>query len=297
MTFAEIERGAVNRAVECEVLPSGKGVNCARAAVRLGADALALLLLGGATGEWMAAELASEGIRVAAVQSPAPTRTCTTLVERESGVVTELIESGGAVDRGTLDAFAAAFRARAADAEIVIITGTLPAGADDDLYARLLESVPDCAARTIVDSQGEALLAALAQRPLLAKPNRHEIAAATRMETDTDGGLRAAIRALHAAGAVHVLVSDGLRPAWFSDGESVSLVHPPPTPAPNPIGSGDCLAAGIAAGLMRGMPMLDAVRLGIACGTANASGQGYARFDSRAAEELVPLVRVDFAAA
>jgi fructose-1-phosphate kinase PfkB-like protein len=39
----------------------------------------------------------------------------------------------------------------------------------------------------------------------------------------------------------------------------------------NPIGSGDCLAAGIAYGTARGLPPLEAIRLGIAAAAENAA--------------------------
>ena len=293
MLFRRLERGAVNRAVECEVLPSGKGVNCARAAVRLGARARALLFLGGDPGEWMSAQLVAEGIRVDAVQSPSPTRTCTTVVEQEDGAVTELVESGGVVDAAAAEAYASEFCRVAPSAAGIIITGTLPAGVADEFYARLLGSVPGSAARTVIDTQGRTLLAALTQRPFLAKPNRQELAVATGIATETEDGLRNAICALHSAGATHVLVSDGPCPAWLSDGNSLLRIHPPRAHAVNPTGSGDCLAAGIAVGLSRGMPLPDAVRLGIACGTANAAGRGYARFEPQMVEGMLREVLFD----
>jgi 1-phosphofructokinase family hexose kinase len=295
MVIPRLERGGVNRAVESEVLPSGKGINCARATVRLGGEARALLFLGGDPGEWIASELAAEGIRVDAVKVPSPTRTCTTVVEQESGAVTELVESGGAVDAAAADAFADSFGREALAADHIIITGTLPAGVEEGFYGRLLALVPGCAARTVIDTQGRPLVAALAHMPFLAKPNRHEAAAATGIATESDEGMRRAIRALHSAGAVNVLVSDGPHPAWLSDGRSLLLFHPPQADAANPIGSGDCLAAGLVAGLSRGMGLADAARLGIACGTANAAGSGYARFDATLAERLMANVRVEHA--
>jgi len=39
----------------------------------------------------------------------------------------------------------------------------------------------------------------------------------------------------------------------------------------NPVGSGDCLVAGIASGILRGWEHERCVRLGIACGAANAA--------------------------
>ena len=54
-------------------------------------------------------------------------------------------------------------------------------------------------------------------------------------------------------------------------GLSFSYRFRPPRIRPlNPIGSGDAMAGGIAHGLREGWELRDAVRLGVACGTANA---------------------------
>ena len=38
----------------------------------------------------------------------------------------------------------------------------------------------------------------------------------------------------------------------------------------SPVGSGDTLMAGVATALLRGQPLPEALRLGVACGSANA---------------------------
>ena len=58
------------------------------------------------------------------------------------------------------------------------------------------------------------------------------------------------------------------------------LTPPAVTPVVNPIGCGDCLAAGIAAGLERGETLVDAVRLGIAMASDNVTQLLPARLSS-----------------
>jgi fructose-1-phosphate kinase PfkB-like protein len=53
-------------------------------------------------------------------------------------------------------------------------------------------------------------------------------------------------------------------------GLAVTTWRSPRVTAKNPVGSGDAMMAGIAVGLWRGESMVEAIRLGIACGAANA---------------------------
>jgi fructose-1-phosphate kinase PfkB-like protein len=65
----------------------------------------------------------------------------------------------------------------------------------------------------------------------------------------------------------------------------------------NPIGCGDCLAAGIAVGVESGLEMVEAVSLGIAAARENARSLLPARIDREAvhhaAESLPPPERLE----
>jgi fructose-1-phosphate kinase PfkB-like protein len=75
---------------------------------------------------------------------------------------------------------------------------------------------------------------------------------------------------LLAQGAAGLLVTDGAQPAQlFSDGKQWQ-VQPPKVDAINPVGSGDAVTAGMMVALEQGASMREAVRLGMACGAANA---------------------------
>ena len=59
------------------------------------------------------------------------------------------------------------------------------------------------------------------------------------------------------------------------------------------LGSGDSLAAGVATALVRGEQMPDAVKLGIACGAANAMTKTAGVVDPKAVEQLLARVVVE----
>jgi tagatose 6-phosphate kinase len=60
----------------------------------------------------------------------------------------------------------------------------------------------------------------------------------------------------------------------------------------NPVGSGDCLLGGVAVALAREQSLEEALRLGVACGAANAMSRETGRFDRADVERLLPHVEL-----
>ena len=86
----------------------------------------------------------------------------------------------------------------------------------------------------------------------------------------SDAALADAIRELHDRGAQWVVITAGAGPLWVSgEGRVERITPPPPVSVVNPIGSGDCLAAGVAWGLSTGHDPWQAVRLGVAAAVEN----------------------------
>lgn len=97
---------------------------------------------------------------------------------------------------------------------------------------------------------------------------------------------------LRAAGATIAVVSLGRQGAVLvAEGERWSAL-PPAVREANPVGSGDCLVAGLAVGLARGWPLAEGLRWGVAAGAANAAVWTPAGCSREEVERLVPQVRV-----
>ena len=60
------------------------------------------------------------------------------------------------------------------------------------------------------------------------------------------------------------------------------------------MGAGDCLLGGVAVGLVRGLPLDEVLRLGVACGTARtlSSEHGYIRREH--VDAVLPQVRASW---
>src|SRR5689334_17576920 len=97
MTFDRVTPDAVNRASEVLETASGKSINVARTLHTLGHDVLAIGFLGGPSGQLVRGDLDRAGIGHDFIEVTPKTRTCTTVIDRAAGTVTELVEETRAV--------------------------------------------------------------------------------------------------------------------------------------------------------------------------------------------------------
>jgi 1-phosphofructokinase family hexose kinase len=287
MVFDALSMDAVNRAREVEALPCGKPVNCGRALHRLGVPSRTVIFLGGGMGAWIGRYLDGEGIPYRAVPCGAETRIACTVFESASGRTTELVENARRVTDEEAAAFLAAAREELASAKALLLAGSLPEGFPASIYRDLAAEAVARGLPVVVDAQGAALLAALEARPTVCKPNRAELAAATGLPTRTPEERARAMEELRRRGARAVVVSDGAREVAVLSDEGLELLEPPKVKLRNAIGSGDVLASAVVSRLAEGAPLREAVRWGVACAAANASGPGYARVDPAAARGLL----------
>jgi tagatose 6-phosphate kinase len=153
--------------------------------------------------------------------------------------------------------------------------------------------IAGCAERAILDFRGPELLAVLEHRPLLVKPNRHELAQTLGRALSSDEDVRAGMQELLELGARWVVITDGAASVWIAGPEGSWRAQPVKVPTVNPIGCGDCLAAGVAARLSAGVEMLECIRYGIAAAADNASQLLPSRLDPARVNELARRVTIE----
>lgn len=260
--------GDIHRAESVTVLPGGKGMNAARVAAALGARALLVGIAGGAAGRSITRGARAQGIRMDAVHVDAESRTCTLIVDpgRRETVINE---PGPEVGAETVEALAARIRARLARAEVVVLTGSLPPGMPPGFYAGLVREAG--ATPLILDTSGEALRLALEAKPYLVKVNRKELEGVVRRSLTTQGAVQAAAGELVATGAQRVLITLGADGALLAATEGQWVLIPHPVQPMNAVGAGDSLTAGLAVGLLKNLPLLEAARLGMAAAAADVT--------------------------
>ncbi len=276
--FDHFRSGDVNRAVEHLRCASGKVLNVGVALHLFGCESRVLTVVGNSNRDAIDAELTNLGMPCRWIETAAPTRTCTTILDRRTGTTTELVENAGPISADELSAFRAAFAEEAAKADFVVLTGSLPTGTQTNFYCELLAKVR---CPVLLDIRGPELLLALEHRPLVVKPNREELAATVGRPLPRDVDVHDAMAELNDRGAAWVVVSAGKQAVWVrGEGQLYRLEPPQLDRVVNPIGCGDVLAAGIAAAIVRGSDPVEAVRLGIAAAAESALSLLPARFES-----------------
>jgi 1-phosphofructokinase family hexose kinase len=257
-----------------------------------------LTLVGGSTGDAIRRDFSQLGIEARWIEASTPTRVCTTLLDCSRRQATELVPNAAQAAAAELDSFRSAFEEEAVHATVIVLIGSLPTGTPVEYYRELLrrryyrERIRCYPSRIVLDARGPELLEVLQYRPFLVKPNRGELQLTLGRELRTDADLFAALREINERGAEWVVVTDGSKPVYARSRNALYRLQAPPSEVVNPIGCGDCMAAGIAQALADGREPLDALRWGVAV-AANKVRQILPGFVDRAeVEALVPQVQV-----
>ncbi|MBM9469027.1 1-phosphofructokinase family hexose kinase [Nakamurella leprariae] len=239
--------GASHRVRAVRSRAGGKGVNVARVAALLGARVTASGLAGGPSGAEIVAELdAVPGVRPAFVPVAGASRRTVTVVD-DAGTATAFNEAGPLVDEAEWACFRDRFPDLVADADVIVLSGSLPPGVPGDAYAALVANARVAGVPVILDADGPPLLAGLPAGPDVVKPNEPELRAATGTADPVPGA-----QALRRAGAVTVVASLGPAGLLAVTDAGAWQARPPVMTVANATGAGDAAVAAIAVGLARG---------------------------------------------
>jgi 6-phosphofructokinase 2 len=252
--------------------PGGGGVNVARAALRLGADVLAVLPTGGPAGDRLQELLAAEDLPVGAIDIAGETRESWTVDETSNDDQYRFVLPGPSLSD---DEIASCLAAVDEHAEAIVVgSGSLPQDVADGTWARLVRSYADAGVRTIIDTSGAPLRAAVDAGVWLLKPNLRELADLVGRELEDDSAIRAAAEEVLGDGTDAVVVSMGAGGAMLVTADGADHLRSPTVPIRSRVGAGDSTVAGIASSLLRGDDLATAVRWGVAAGAAAVMTEG-----------------------
>ena len=198
-------------------------------------------------------------------------------VSESDGTVTKLNEPGSGLSADELAALVSAVGATVSAGDWVVVSGSVPPEFGADELQLLTGSLADREVNLAIDTSGDALVASLAARPRLIKPNRAELAEVVGRPLGSIADVVDAAQGVRARGVELVLVSLGadgavlVGPAGVVVGES-HVAHPRST-----VGAGDCFLAGFLSKFSVDETDVDAALLeALAWGAAAASLPGTA---------------------
>ena len=260
--------GAVSRAQREIIFPGGKGINVAIVLERLGFQCTAMGFCAGYTGQMLMSMLKgyisnTDFIALPEGESRINVKLKTTQESDINGRgpaisplnVTQLLTKLSQLQKG----------------DILILSGSIPAGIDSDIYANILQQVQKRGVQYIIDAEGPLLRKTLVYKPFLVKPNTAELSDLFHVKIDSDEKLVLCAQQLKQAGAQNVLVSRGEQGALLltDDGKCLFAKAVKLTgPVVNSVGAGDSMVAGFLAGWLKSNNYDTALNWALAAGGA-----------------------------
>ncbi len=292
LTVARLDPAAVNRAHTVRLDPGGKGLNVARALSAWGLPVMAFALLGGGTGLTVSRLLEKEEVPCEAVPIEGETRSNMVVVDEATGISTKVNEPGPVVTLEELDNLEDRILARVERGSLWIFSGSLPLGAPQDTYARLIHLVQSRGARALLDASGRPLVLGAAARPFLLKPNQVEVQDLLGHPVETEAEAVAAIREIWMRGIRTVALTRSEAGAFIGWQGTIVEAVPPKVQAISPVGAGDAVMAALAWGIREGLRPLEMARLAVAAGTATALVEGTGIATLEQVEQMRPRIQV-----
>lgn len=280
-----LQQGAVVRATTARREAGGKGINVAHAAHKAGYSTTAIAPCG--ANDPFELAVRRIGIGFTPVRIEGEVRTNTALTEPD-GTTTKINEQGPTLSSEDLASLTATLVAHAAEAAAIVLAGSLPPGAPDDLYAQLVRAAREATDAPIAVDTSDGPLVALGDQlataaPDVMKPNAFELAQLTgadgeSLETGALAGdfteVVTAARELISRGAKELLITLGGAGACLVTPDEVWGATPPPIEVRSTVGAGDSSLAGYVMAKVEGATPAECLRRAVAYGSAAAALPG-----------------------
>jgi 1-phosphofructokinase family hexose kinase len=275
--------------------PGGRGINAATVIHSFGGKTTAILPIGGDRGWRLDDFMRDCGFPVTTVPIRNDIRLNFTITDRH-GLTVKLNELGPRITRTELESIQAAVERQLAGASWLMLCGSLPPGVPADFYSSLIARAKSKGVRTLLDTDGDSLAHIVEAGPTILTPNQQEAERLLNTVLLTRTHSIAAARKIQSMGADFVALSLGSRGAVGATADAIWEAVPPRVDAISPIGAGDALAAAVMWSMQNGDEFPEALRWGVAAGTASAKLPGVTFASLAQAREIyqdVDLRRVD----
>lgn len=264
--------GTINRSEGETLYCGGKGINVSTVLKELDIESIATGFLAGFTGKEIEESLKEKGINSDFVHLESGFTRIN--VKIRSDEETDINTKGPSISDYDTHMLLKKFE-EINENDVLILSGSAPKNADDNIYAKILSKVSKTGAMTVVDSTGKKLLNTLEYNPFLIKPNVSELMETFNTKITTLHDIEKYAIKLQNLGAKNVLVSMGDKGSvLFTEDKQVILQSAPKGEAVNTVGAGDSMVAGFVAGYLKSNDYKFALKLATACGSASAFSQG-----------------------
>jgi len=270
----------------------GKGANVARWLNFLGGKCELLIPLGGATGHEIQQQLRADGIRIHVVPVRGNTRV-NVVITASNGRQMRFNQPGARLGSANWRAVLGRVQKLAEQGFHLILSGSLGPRLPLNSYAKLLRTIRNSGARTFLDCDGEALKLAVAERPFLVKPNRHELGQWAGRSLRSLTSVRNAALAMSGVTGGWVLVSLSADGAMLVNAAEQFTAHmrAERVNVVNTLGAGDATLAAAANSAMSGANPIEWLRAAVTAGTAATQCEPGRLVSHRAVRAIAAKIR------
>lgn len=269
----------------------GRGINASCVIHSFGGQTMAIAPAGGKSGTHFEDLVKSSGFELVVVPVNRGVRHNLILTDRQ-GLTIKLNEPGAPLEKPELARLEKEIRARLDNASWLLLCGSLPPDVPAKFYAQLIKMARKHGVKTLLDADGDALEVGIAAKPTVVKPNLQEAERLLKSALLTRTHFVHAVERIQKMGAESVVLSLGSQGAVGAFDHQMMEVIPPRVDAIAPIGAGDALAAAFAWSMERDDDFRQAIRWGVAAGTASARLPGMSFAGLAETEEIYKQVDI-----
>lgn len=263
------------RCAELVTEAGGGGINVSKAIKELGGQSMAVFTAGGPNGELLQQILMNAQISISPVTVEANTRENFTVTEYATNAQYRFVIPGGKLHEQEIDDCLSLISALTPFPSILVASGSLPPGVPDNFFARLAALSKKAGARFIVDTSGIPLQLAAKEGVYLLKPNLSELCSLAGKDfLQLDEVPRAARQVINSGQCEVLVVSMGPAGALLVTKDLCENIPAPIVKKASTVGAGDSMVGGITWMLDQEKSLPEAVRFGVACGTAATMNPG-----------------------
>lgn len=283
-----------NRATKYRYDPGGKGINVSRVLWELGERSVLFGFLGGNTGKRVEKYLIDEGLVCDFNWTSNETRENLIITTGTQIQQTKISLPGAPIREDELHRLKRKIAGRSREFEMVVLSGSIPPGLPKSIYRDLAEEALMRGDQVVLDADGEALREGLKAKPFMIKPNLHELQRMIGRELPTDQAIHAALDELLESKTVTLIIlSRGGGSVIAATAKERWVATPPKIEVHSTVGAGDSLIGGFLYQYFQVGSLEEALRWGIASGTACAASYGTELAHLGDIRQFLPQVKLE----
>ena len=284
LEVGEFRVGRLNRIENIIENMSGKAHNTAIGVKRLGGEVFATGFMFESGGKKFARYLYNNGIDNDFVWNKGRIRVNYKIIDDKS-MMTEINDRGEFVDEKQQAELLEKVKKFADKSDIVVISGSLPSGVEDDYYYQLVRAAGK--AKVIVDAEKGKLKSALKAGVFMVKPNLYELETFNDERYESYEAMIEGCKKMIDQGARNVMLSFGKSGAIFTDGKESYFCKSTNVAVNSTVGAGDSMVAAAALAIIEGADRSEILKRGVAAATASVTTPGTNLFTKEKYDEIL----------